>query len=68
MLQASLSVAETGFYPTQKPLRWLQDLIALTTCENDLVLDPSLHPSSTQSLVSRYLGFGAQAEHVAICK
>ena len=61
-----------GLHPTQKPLRLLQALIALTTCEGQLVLDPFAGSGSTlvaaQSLAHRHLGFEAKAEYVAICR
>ena len=72
VLQASLSSAEAGFHPTQKPLRLLQALIALTTREGQLMLDPFAGSGSTlvaaQSLARPHLGVEAQAEYVAICK
>jgi len=72
VLQVSLPTAEAGLHPTQKPLRLLQALIALTTREGQLVLDPFAGSGSTlvaaQSLARRHLGFEAQAEYVAICR
>ncbi len=72
VLQATLSAAEAGSHPTQKPLHLLKALIALTTCENQLVLDPFAGSGSTlvaaQSLNRRYLGFEAQQKYVTICK
>ena len=72
VLRVSLPAAEAGLHPTQKPLRLLQALIALTTCEGQLVLDPFAGSGSTlvaaQRLTRRHLGFEAQAKYVAICK
>lgn len=39
MLQVGLPAAEAGLHPTQKPLRLLQALIALTTCEGQFAGD-----------------------------
>ena len=72
VLRMGLPTAEAGLHPTQKPLRLLEALIALTTREGQLVLDPFAGSGSTlvaaQRLARRHLGFEAQAKYVTTCK
>lgn len=62
---------EAGFHPTQKPIRLMESLIALTTREGQMVLDPFAGSGSTliaaQRLGRQFLGFELSPDYSAIC-
>lgn len=72
VLRSELGTKESRLHPTQKPLKMMQALIELTTCEGHLVLDPFAGSGSTlvaaQLLGRRYMGFEAVPKYVDICK
>ncbi|MCB0213943.1 MAG: site-specific DNA-methyltransferase [Anaerolineae bacterium] len=69
VITAAFDKGETGFHPTQKPVRLMQALIELTTKPDQLVLDPFAGSGSTlvaaKNLGRQYLGIEANPEYVA---
>ena len=70
IIECGFSPNEAGLHPTQKPLKLMQALIALTTRVGQIVLDP-FAGSGTTALAARNLGrhflaFEADANYVAI--
>lgn len=63
---------ETGYHPTQKPIKLMQELIELTTKEGQVVLDPFCGSGSTlvaaKSLRRRYIGFEANEVYVDVAE
>jgi len=72
VLNSSFISGESGFHPTQKPLKLMQSLIELTTQEGQIVLDPFCGSGSTllaAELTKRnYIGFELSQEYVAIAQ
>lgn len=58
---------DTGLHPTQKPLALMETLIALTTLENQVVLDPFCGSGTTlvaaKKLGRRYIGMEINEEY-----
>lgn len=61
---------ESGLHPTQKPVRLLESLIALTTQNGQFVIDPFCGSGSTlvaaKNMTRDYLGFELSKEYVEI--
>ncbi|HXN72212.1 MAG TPA: site-specific DNA-methyltransferase [Candidatus Acidoferrales bacterium] len=55
MIDCGFSADENGLHPTQKPTKLMQALIALTTREGQIVLDP-FAGSGTTAIAARNLG------------
>lgn len=70
VISAHFEKGETGFHPTQKPIRLMQALIELTTKPNQLVLDPFSGSGSTlvaaKNLNRLYIGIEVNPEYVKI--
>lgn len=70
VLHSSFASGETGFHPTQKPIRLMQALIELTTCKGQVVLDPFCGSGSTlvaAKLTGRkYIGIELDARYADI--
>ena len=69
---ASKSEKKFGKHPTQKPVKLLERLIAASTKENDLILDP-FNGSGTTGVVSsimgrRYIGIEINKEYLELTK
>ncbi|MGH9395627.1 MAG: DNA-methyltransferase [Terriglobia bacterium] len=56
ILDCGFSPGEAGLHPTQKPVRLMQALIALTTKPGQVVLDPFAGGSGSTALAARNLG------------
>jgi site-specific DNA-methyltransferase (adenine-specific) len=69
VLRSGFIPGESGFHPTQKPVRLMQALIELTTQEGQVVLDPFCGSGSTlvaaKLLGRNYLGFEISPEFAA---
>ena len=63
---------ESGFHPTQKPIKLMQSLIELTTQEGQIVLDPFCGSGSTllaaELTKKNYIGFEFSQEYVTIAQ
>ena len=72
VIRCGLARKESGFHPTQKPVRLMQALIELVTRKGQLVLDPFAGSGSTlvaaNLLGRKYLGFESVPEYVEICR
>lgn len=72
VLMRGFAPGETGYHPTQKPIRLMQALIELTTQEGQVVLDPFSGSGSTliaaKSLDRKYIGFEANEEYAKIAE
>jgi site-specific DNA-methyltransferase (adenine-specific) len=72
ILTCGFAAGETGFHPTQKPIKLMKSLIELTTQPGQLVLDPFSGSGSTlvaAKLLNRdYLGFELSPEFVGIAE
>lgn len=72
VLKSGFETGETGFHPTQKPIRLMQALIELTTQPHQIVLDPFCGSGSTLVAAKRlgrhYLGFEMNADYVGIAE
>jgi site-specific DNA-methyltransferase (adenine-specific) len=72
VLRSGFAPGETGFHPTQKPVRLMQALIELTTQEGHIVLDPFAGSGSTlvaaKSLRRHYIGFEADIKHAEVAR
>ncbi len=72
VLNSGFISGESGFHPTQKPIKLMQSLIELTTQESQIVLDPFCGSGSTllaAELTRRnYIGFELSQEYVAIAQ
>lgn len=72
IIRSGLKSNEGGLHPTQKPIHLMQALIELTTCSDQLVLDPFAGSGSSlvaaKQLGRQYLGFEADFEFYEICK
>jgi site-specific DNA-methyltransferase (adenine-specific) len=70
VLSSGFTAGESGLHPTQKPVRLMQSLIALTTQAGQLVLDPFCGSGSTlvaaHQLGRRYLGFDTNPTYTAL--
>lgn len=70
VLTGRFAPRESGFHPTQKPVKLLESLIALTTQEGQLVIDPFCGSGSTlvaaKNMTREYLGFELNEEYAAI--
>jgi len=67
VLDGGFSPGESGFHPTQKPLRLMRALIELTTREGQTVLDPFAGSGTTllaaKQLGRHFLGYEIQADY-----
>lgn len=72
VLRSGFMSGETGFHPTQKPIKLMQALIELTTQEGQVVLDPFCGSGSTlvaAALIGRkYLGFELDETYTRIAE
>lgn len=72
MLDCAFSPGEAGLHPTQKPVKLMQALIALTTRPDQLVLDPFAGSGSTavaaRNLGRHFIAYEINAEYAAICR
>ena len=72
ILRASFGSGESGYHPTQKPVRLMGALIELTTQTGQLVLDPFCGSGSTlvaaKQLDRKYLGFDRSSEYVEVAR
>lgn len=72
ILTSGFLPGESGYHPTQKPIRLMQSLIELTTQEGQIVLDPFCGSGSTlvaaKQLDRSYLGFELIPDYVAAAK
>jgi len=72
VLRSGFMSGETGFHPTQKPIKLMQALIELTTQEGQVVLDPFCGSGSTlvaAALIGRkYLGFEIDETYTRIAE
>ena len=70
VLTGGFETGETGFHPTQKPVKLMQSLIELTTQEGHIVLDPFCGSGSTlvasKQLCRNFVGFEISAEYAEI--
>lgn len=55
LIECGFSPGESGLHPTQKPIKLMQALIALTTRPNQIVLDPFAGSGST-AIAARNMG------------
>lgn len=72
ILTSGFLSGESGYHPTQKPIRLMQSLIELTTQEGQVVLDPFCGSGSTlvaaKQLDRSYLGFELIPDYVAAAR
>lgn len=72
VLTSGFMPGESGHHPTQKPIKLMQSLIALTTQEGQIVLDPFCGSGSTllaaKVLDRNYIGYEANNEYVKIAE
>lgn len=72
VLTSGFMAGETGFHPTQKPIKLMQSLIELTTQEGQIVLDPFCGSGSTlvaaKMLGRNFIGFEAKKEYVEVAE
>lgn len=72
IIRSGLETNEGGLHPTQKPINLMQALIELTTCADQLVLDPFAGSGSSliaaKQLGRQYLGFEADLKFYEVCK
>lgn len=72
MLRSGFMPGETGYHPTQKPVRLLQALIELTTQAGQIVLDPFCGSGSTLVAARRtdrnYIGFELDSDYASIAR
>jgi site-specific DNA-methyltransferase (adenine-specific) len=72
VLMSGFTSGETGYHPTQKPVRLMQALIELSTQEGQVVLDPFSGSGSTlvaaKALGRKYIGFESNAEYAKIAE
>lgn len=70
VLSSGFAPGESGLHPTQKPIRLMQALIELATCEGQIVLDPFCGSGSTlvaAKLTGRnYVGIELDPRYVGI--
>ncbi|MHB8638518.1 MAG: DNA-methyltransferase [Candidatus Acidiferrales bacterium] len=70
IIECGFSPGESGLHPTQKPIRLMQALIALTTGPSQIVLDPFAGSGSTalaaRNLGRRFLAYEINAEYAAV--
>ena len=70
VLHSGFMPGESGFHPTQKPIRLMQALIELTTQEGQIVLDPFCGSGSTLVAAKRigrnFIGFEIDKEYTEI--
>jgi len=72
ILDCGFFPGEAGLHPTQKPVRLMQALIALTTKLGQVVLDPFAGSGSTavaaRNLGRHFVAYEINAEYAAICR
>jgi site-specific DNA-methyltransferase (adenine-specific) len=72
VLHGDFEPGESGFHPTQKPIRLMQTLIELTTQPDQVVLDPFCGSGSTLVAAHRsqrqYLGYELDQRYVQIAQ
>jgi site-specific DNA-methyltransferase (adenine-specific) len=72
VLTSGFMPKEMGLHPTQKPIKLMQALIALTTQEEQIVLDPFCGSGSTliaaKLLGRQYIGFEVDKDYSAIAE
>jgi len=72
VLRSGFAPGETGFHPTQKPVRLMQALIELATQKGQIILDPFCGSGSTlvaAKLTGRkYIGIELDARYVETAK
>ncbi|MGH9864478.1 MAG: DNA-methyltransferase [Candidatus Acidiferrales bacterium] len=70
LIDCGFSPGEGGLHPTQKPIRLMQALIALTTRPDQIVLDPFAGSGSTalaaRNLGRHFIAYEINAEYAAI--
>ncbi|MCH9852743.1 MAG: site-specific DNA-methyltransferase, partial [Alphaproteobacteria bacterium] len=71
VISCGFSLEEGNYHPTQKPIKLMEALIALTTKQGQIVIDPFCGSGSTlvaaQNLKRDYIGFELKPEYVNIC-
>jgi site-specific DNA-methyltransferase (adenine-specific) len=72
VISCGFSPGESGFHPTQKPVKLMQALIELTTVKNQVVLDPFCGSGTTlvaaRNTGRRYVGYEMSPEFVRIAR
>jgi site-specific DNA-methyltransferase (adenine-specific) len=72
ILNSGFLSGESGFHPTQKPIKLMQALIELTTQEGQIILDPFCGSGSSliaAKLLNRnFIGFELNREYAAIAE
>jgi site-specific DNA-methyltransferase (adenine-specific) len=72
VLTSGFMVGESGFHPTQKPIKLMQALIELTTQKEQIVLDPFCGSGSTliaaQLTGRNFIGFEISKEYAEIAR
>jgi site-specific DNA-methyltransferase (adenine-specific) len=72
VIEVGFGKNETGYHPTQKPLKLMTALIELTTLPGQIVLDPFCGSGSTliaaKMLNRNYLGFDSNIDYCNIAK
>lgn len=72
LLDCGFAAGEAGLHPTQKPVRLMQALIALTTMPGQIVLDPFAGSGSTlvaaRDLGRHFIAYEINPNYVKICK
>ena len=72
ILDCGFYPGEAGLHPTQKPVRLMQALIALTTRPGQVVLDPFAGSGSTavaaRNLGRHFIAYEVDEEYAAICR
>jgi site-specific DNA-methyltransferase (adenine-specific) len=72
VISCGFSPGESGFHPTQKPVKLMQALIELTTQKGQIVLDPFCGSGTTlvaaRNTERNYLGFESSEEFVKIAR
>jgi site-specific DNA-methyltransferase (adenine-specific) len=70
IIDCGLSSEEAGLHPTQKPVRLMQSLIALTTRPGQIVLDPFAGSGTTavaaKNLERHFIAFEADAKYESV--
>ncbi|OHY38888.1 modification methylase [Cylindrospermopsis raciborskii CS-508] len=72
ILTSGFMSGETGYHPTQKPVRLMQSLIELATQEEQIVLDPFCGSGSTliaaKLLNRKFIGYELNKEYYSIAE
>lgn len=72
IIKVRIDKSDAGLHPTQKPIKLLEALIELTTCEDSIVLDPFMGSGSSmvaaKYLNRKYIGIEKELAYFEIAK